>query len=155
LGHYQHLIGSDVYFQSNFEISATVASQLEDELSSRGVKYFGVFVINLLLDSPLAAPSMSTTPHLELPRTAPPVPTDHPAGAVSSLPVISTLQATTPYAAWLAAAHLAVLATEIGLWWGSDSVQLLAMGNAGGLLVGCSVRRSPSHMKGTASVFFL
>jgi hypothetical protein len=36
LGHYQHLIGSDVYFQSNFEISATVASQLEDELSSRG-----------------------------------------------------------------------------------------------------------------------
>jgi hypothetical protein len=118
------------------------------------VKYFGVFVINLLLDSPLAAPSMSTTPHLELPRAAPPVPTDHPAGDVSSLPVISTLQATTLYAAWLAAVHLAILATEIGLWWGSDSVQLLAMGNAGGLLVGCSVRRSPSHMKGTASVFF-
>jgi hypothetical protein len=76
-------------------------------------------------------------------------------GVVSSSMVISRLQATTPYAAWLAAVHLAVLATEIGLWWGSDSVQLLAMVNAGRLLVGYFVRWSPAHVKGTASVFFL
>jgi hypothetical protein len=99
------------------------------------------------------APGLATRCSVCVYRVALPAPADHPAGATSSLPETSAFQATTPFAALLAAVHLSVLATEVGLWW-ADSVQLLAMGDSGGLLVACCVRRSPAHLKSTAAMFF-
>jgi hypothetical protein len=75
------------------------------------------------------APGLATRGSVCVYRASLPAPTDHPAGATSSLPATSAFQATTPFAALLAAVHLSILATQIGLWW-ADSVQLLAMGDS-------------------------